>query len=73
MEIINFNLKEQEYIELASLLKHLGVVQTGGQVKMMLHDELILYNGEIEYRKKKKLYDQDEVIINQEIKIIISK
>ena len=71
MEIIEFDLNEQEYIELASLLKHLGIVQTGGQVKMMLQDELIIYNGEIEYRKKKKLFKDDEVIINNEITLKI--
>ena len=73
MEIIEFNLKQQDYIELASLLKHLGIVQTGGQVKILLAQNLIIYNGEIEFRKKKKLFEKDEIIISQETKIKIIK
>ena len=56
MEKIIFELKDQEYITLVNLLKLKSLVSSGGEVKILLLEEKILYNGEVEYRKKKKLF-----------------
>ncbi len=61
MENIIFDLKEQEYITLVNLLKHKNLVSSGGEVKILLLQEKIKYNGTIEYRKKKKLFIGDIV------------
>lgn len=70
MEIIEFSLT-QEFIELMKLLKLLGLVETGGQAKIVIEEGLVKYNNEIEYRKRKKLFKGDVVLfLNHEIKII---
>ncbi len=73
MEKIKFSLGEQEYITLVNLLKTTDVVASGGEVKILLINELITYNGELEYRKKKKVFVGDEIIVNNEIMITVEK
>ncbi len=51
---IEFNL-EGEYIELIKLLKVSGLCQTGGQAKMAVIEEMVLVDGEVELRKKRKI------------------
>ncbi len=71
MEKIEFKLGEQEYITLVNLLKTTDVVSSGGEVKILLINELITYNGEIEYRKKKKVFSGDVIAVNNEITITV--
>ncbi len=72
MEQIKFELGEQEFITLVNLLKTTDVVSSGGEVKILLINELITYNGEIEYRKKKKVFSGDIITVNEEITITVS-
>lgn len=51
------------YIELAKLLKITNIAESGGQAKMMIGDRLVSVNGQIEERKKAKLYPGDIVFI----------
>ena len=60
---IEFTLQE-EYITLVNLLKYEGIIQTGGEINILIENNLIKYNGQIEYRKRKKLYKNDIVEIN---------
>lgn len=69
MQEIKFELNNQEYITLVNLLKTTDVVSSGGEVKILLVNELITYNGEIEFRKKKKIFAGDTVVINNEITV----
>jgi ribosome-associated protein len=70
MEKLEFQLT-QDYIELMKLLKLLGLVDTGGQAKVVIEDGLVTYNNETEYRKRKKLFKGDVVLFNNyEINII---
>jgi len=71
MEKIIFDLKNQEYITLVNLLKLKSLVSSGGEVKSLLIEEKITYNGEIEYRKKKKLFKNDIVILDGKYEILI--
>ncbi len=60
-------MEEKEFITLGQLLKVLGYVQTGGEAKMRIHEFDIQINGEAENRRGRKLYPEDEIIINGEV------
>ncbi len=53
------------YIELDSFLKFAGVVFTGGEAKIMIKEGLVLVNGEICTMRKKKLYPDDRVTVEE--------
>ena len=66
----SFHLSGKEYIELNKLLKITGSVDSGGVAKMMINDGLVLVNGEIKLRIRRKLRVNDVVgYKNQNIKI----
>ena len=50
-----------EFIRLDSLLKLTGLVDTGGQAKMMIQDGQVKVNGEVCPMRGKKLYPGDQV------------
>ena len=52
-----------ETIQLDQFLKWAGVLESGGQVKLMIEDEMILVNGIVETARRKKLHDGDVVEI----------
>lgn len=52
-----------ESIQLDQFLKWAGVLESGGQVKPMLEEELILVNGKVETAKRRRLFDGDQVAI----------
>ncbi len=52
-----------EYITLGQLLKFLDLVSTGGEEKIFLRENEVLFNREKEQRRGKKLRDKDQVTI----------
>jgi ribosome-associated protein len=60
----------QPYVELIRLLKALRIAESGGQAKMMVNDGCVHVNGELEYRKRKKLRPGDKVEIFDETIVI---
>lgn len=52
-----------EYITLGQLLKFLDLVSTGGEEKIFLRENEVLFNGEKEQRRGKKLRDKDQVTV----------
>lgn len=60
MENITIN---TEKIQLDQFLKWAGILESGGQVRPMLDDELIFVNGVKETAKRKQLHDGDVVKI----------
>ena len=52
-----------DYITLQALLKELGIIQSGGAVKRFLGEETVLFNGEDEKRRGKKIRVGDVVTI----------
>lgn len=52
-----------ENIQLDQLLKWAGIVESGGQVKLMLEDEIIKVNGNIETARRHRLHEGDIVEI----------
>jgi ribosome-associated protein len=65
-----FQLSE-DYIELIKLLKLLNLVESGADAKISVEEGLVNCNGEIEYRKRKKLRTGDVVVFkNNQINIL---
>lgn len=54
-----------ETIQLDQFLKWAGVLESGGQVKLMIEDEMIRVNGIVETARRKKLHDGDVVEIKE--------
>lgn len=52
-----------ESIQLDQLLKWAGIIESGGQVRPMLEEKLILVNGNIETAKRRRLFSGDTVEI----------
>ena len=52
------------YITLGQLLKRLDVIDSGGQAKYFLQEETVKVNGEVETRRGRKIYPQDQVDIS---------
>lgn len=50
-----------EYITLDAFLKWVGVVQTGGQAKALIASGAIQVNGEVEFRRGRKLRSGDRI------------
>jgi len=51
----------REPVELFKILKFEGIADSGGQAKALIDDGLILVNGQIETRKRKKIVSGDTV------------
>ncbi|HIT91161.1 MAG TPA: RNA-binding S4 domain-containing protein [Candidatus Merdenecus merdavium] len=58
MEIIHLR---EEFIKLGQALKACGLVDSGTFAKEVIQDGLVKVNGEIETRRGRKLYENDEV------------
>jgi ribosome-associated protein len=54
-----------EYIELIKLLKSTGLCATGGEAKIVVAEGLVTVDGELEYRKKRKIRSGQTVSFNQ--------
>lgn len=50
-----FELKDQEYIQLNNLLKFLDLVNSGGEAKIRIQDGEVVVDGEVEFRVRNKL------------------
>ncbi len=63
-----------DYIELNKLLKASGLCGTGGQAKMIIKDGLVIVDGKIEIRIRRKLKHGMIVKYNaQSLKVIYKK
>ena len=51
-----FELDKHDYIELNNLLKVTGLVDSGGLAKSLIGDGHVKVNGEVELRKRCKIY-----------------
>lgn len=70
MKEIEFTLT-QEYIELIKLLKLLNLCESGSDAKWVVDQGLVLFNGEVELQKRKKLRKNDSIEFqNTTVKII---
>jgi len=63
---MEFELYEQEFIELNKLLKLMNLVETGGEAKIRIEQGEVMVNGQVEFRKRNKLRKGDIVEYNGE-------
>ena len=56
----------REPVELYKILKFEGLVSTGGEAKMVISEGLVLVNGKVETRKRKKIVSGDTIEFSQE-------
>jgi ribosome-associated protein len=62
---------EGDYIPMIQLLKAAGLVQTGGEAQIVVEHGEVIYNGEVDYRKRLKVKQGDIVEFRgQQIKVI---
>lgn len=54
-------------IELCKLLKVANMVSGGGEAKIVISEGYVYLNGEVEFQKRKKVYDNDIIEFNGEI------
>ena len=62
---------KDEFIKLGQLLKLAGLVSSGIEAKIVIQEGEVLYNGEVETRRGKKVYPGDTVEFDNEIVKVI--
>lgn len=62
-----------EFITMDKLLKFSGVAATGGQAFMMISDGIVKLNGVVISEKRKKVYPNDIVNIDNQVELTIVK
>ena len=55
-----------DYITLQALLKETGIIQSGGAIKTFLSEYPVLFNGEPENRRGKKLRVNDKISLPEQ-------
>ena len=59
-----------EYIKLEQLLKIANIVSSGGEAKAFLLVNKVYVNGELDQRRGRKIYKNDEVkVLNETYKV----
>lgn len=58
---------DTEFIKLQDLLKFAGLVETGGQAKILIQDGFVTVNGEICTLRGKKIRNGDRVTLDDDI------
>lgn len=64
---------KDEFIKLGQALKLAGLVEMGTEAKEVITEGLVKVNGEVEYRRGKKLYEGFKVEYNGEGFIVKKK
>ena len=62
--------KDEEYITLGVLLKIAGIIDTGGQAKYFLSENIVLVNDEEDNRRGRKLYHGDRIQVQGQLFLI---
>ena len=55
-----------EYVTLSQFLKEESIISSGGQAKWYLQDNPVLFNGEKENRRGKKIRPGDQIEVDHE-------
>jgi S4 domain protein YaaA len=58
------------YIQLGQLMKIVGLIETGGQIKSFLSQNPIQVNQRPEQRRGRKLYPGDQIMVQKRLIII---
>ncbi|CAH0533806.1 hypothetical protein VST7929_01681 [Vibrio stylophorae] len=70
VEALGIEVSEQP-IALYKVLKIAELVNDGGQAKMLIEEGYVYVNGELETRKRRKLYDGDVVYFDEQYFLIL--
>ncbi|MFV0288670.1 MAG: RNA-binding S4 domain-containing protein [Mycoplasmatales bacterium] len=62
-----------EYIQLVQLLKMLNYISSGGECKYFMNENIILLNDQKVIEKRKKIYDNFKIQINNKEYLIKSE
>ncbi len=63
---------DREPVELCKILKFESLVSTGGEAKQVIADGLVRVNGEVETRKRKKIYLGDMIAFDgEQLKVVM--
>ena len=60
----------KEYIQLNQLLKVMGWAMTGGEANVIIDAGLVKVNGDIEWRRRNKIYSGFEVSYEDELVVV---
>lgn len=66
----NFIMVREVPIELCQFLKFGGLAESGGEAKFVIGERLVLVNGEVETRKRKKLLAGDRVTFRDQTIVV---
>ncbi|MFN4256370.1 MAG: RNA-binding S4 domain-containing protein [Saprospiraceae bacterium] len=61
MKKLEFNLDGHEFIPLNALLKVMRLVNSGGEANWLIVEGKVLFNGQVELQKRKKIRAGDKV------------
>lgn len=64
---MEFIVIKDDYIKLGQALKLAGVAQSGIEAKFMIIDGKVKYNGEVEIRRGKKVYEGDIIEVGDQV------
>jgi ribosome-associated protein len=70
VDTIGFTLRT-DVIDLLQLLKATGLCATGGEAKWAVEEERVRVNGEVEFRKRRKLRAGDVVELDGQFRVDI--
>jgi ribosome-associated protein len=61
---------DEAMIKLDQFLKWVGVVQTGGEAKLLIQEGQVRVNGKVETRRGRKLVEGDRISVLGEIFVV---
>lgn len=70
VEAIGIEVSSQP-VELYKVLKIANAVSGGGEAKMAIAEGYVIVNGEVETRKRRKIYDGDVIAFNEEFYVVL--
>ncbi len=63
---------DREPVELCKILKFESLVSTGGEAKQVIANGRVRVNGEVETRKRKKIYSGDMIVFDgEQLKVVM--
>ena len=62
-----------DFIELNTFIKLKGFAATGGQAKLLIRSGVVIVNGVVETRNKKKLVVHDKIEVNGKVFVVESE
>ena len=71
MKADSLNPSEKQPITLDQFLKMTGLVGSGGQAKVAIHQGFVTVNGELETRRRRKLAAGDVVVVDQHHRFVV--